>query len=464
MRAYPTLAALPLVITISDRVALKMERESDCLSMHFEVESRQGTVRSRSMRERRRRRSIDRERGQHGAAADAQRSGILGWLREHIVGGIIGAALIASVTAWFQGAFDSVLHDVAPSGADAFCALRETVEDHWPFAAPQVTSRRFTILIGTIDRDDSDHTYTRAVARAFLKRNDIDRIETCRVLRLSNVGRDAEISAASTARRWLAQRHADLLIAGELQQKDKAVSLWFFDRDPTHAWKASTFRLDANLLKEDFAKAASTQLLGVALAAIKPATEEDGKYIVAVLKPIADRLRHLVEAPTGSFTRNQMVDLQNALGITSSMIGDQAGDNSALAAAATAYRAALEELTRDRVPRHWATTQNNLGLALATLGERESGTAHLTEAVAAYRLTLEERTRDRSAARLGGDAEQPRPHAGDAWRAGDRYGASRGGRRSVSRGPGGIHSRPGAARLGDDAEQPRPHASHPWRA
>jgi hypothetical protein len=38
-----------------------------------------------------------------------------------------------------------------------------------------------------------------------------------------------------------------------------------------------------------------------------------------------------------------------------------------------AYRAALEERTRDRVPLDWATTQNNLGTALATLGARESG-------------------------------------------------------------------------------------------
>jgi tetratricopeptide (TPR) repeat protein len=346
------------------------------------------------MRERRRRPSVDRDGDQHGAAADAQRSGILGWLREHIVGGIIGAALFATLTAWLQGAFDSVLHDVAPSGADAFCAVRETVEDHWPFAAPQITSQRFTILISTIDRDDSDHTYTRAVSRAFLKRNDIDRIQTCRVLRLSDVGRDAEVSAAATARRWLLQRHADLLIAGELQQKDKAVSLWFFDRDPTHDWKASTFHLDANLLKEDFAEAASTQLLGVALSAVKPATEENGKYIVIVLKPIAERLRHLLEA-TVSFTKNQRADLQYALGITLSEIGEQAGDNSALIGAVEAYRAALEEQTRDRVPLQWAMTQSNLGNALKTLGERESGTAHLTEAVSAYRAALEERTRDR---------------------------------------------------------------------
>ena len=62
--------------------------------------------------------------------------------------------------------------------------------------------------------------------------------------------------------------------------------------------------------------------------------------------------------------------------------------------AVAAYRAALEEQTRERVPLDWATTQNNLGLALARLGERESGTARLEEAVAAYRAALEERTRE----------------------------------------------------------------------
>jgi hypothetical protein len=46
-----------------------------------------------------------------------------------------------------------------------------------------------------------------------------------------------------------------------------------------------------------------------------------------------------------------------------------------LEAAVAAYRAALEEYTRERVPLGWAMTQNNLGNALQKLGERESGTA-----------------------------------------------------------------------------------------
>jgi hypothetical protein len=60
-----------------------------------------------------------------------------------------------------------------------------------------------------------------------------------------------------------------------------------------------------------------------------------------------------------------------------------------------AYRAALEEWTRERGPLQWAMTQNTIGNALKRLGERESGTTRLEEAVAAYRAALEERTRER---------------------------------------------------------------------
>jgi hypothetical protein len=110
------------------------------------------------MRDRRRRRLVDADKGQERTAAAATGGGVLNWLRTHVVESIIGVALITSVTAWLRGAFDSVLHDVVPSGADAACALRETIEYHWPFATQPAPSDRFTILIATIDHDDADHT------------------------------------------------------------------------------------------------------------------------------------------------------------------------------------------------------------------------------------------------------------------------------------------------------------------
>jgi exonuclease VII small subunit len=85
----------------------------------------------------------------------------------------------------------------------------------------------------------------------------------------------------------------------------------------------------------------------------------------------------------------------NSLGIALRTLGARESGTARLEEAVAAYRAALQEWTRERVPLDWAMTQNNLGLALWTLGERESGTARLEEAVAAYRAALEERTRAR---------------------------------------------------------------------
>ncbi len=82
-------------------------------------------------------------------------------------------------------------------------------------------------------------------------------------------------------------------------------------------------------------------------------------------------------------------------------LGERESGTARLEEAVAAYRAALEEWTRERVPLDWAGTEMTLGIALATLGERESGTERLEEAIAAYRAALEEGTRDefRSAGR-----------------------------------------------------------------
>ena len=83
------------------------------------------------------------------------------------------------------------------------------------------------------------------------------------------------------------------------------------------------------------------------------------------------------------------------LGAALETLGEHENGTTHLEEAVAAYRAALEEYPRERVPLKWAMTQHNLGNALEALGERESGTARLEEAVAAYHLSLEERTRER---------------------------------------------------------------------
>jgi tetratricopeptide (TPR) repeat protein len=80
---------------------------------------------------------------------------------------------------------------------------------------------------------------------------------------------------------------------------------------------------------------------------------------------------------------------QMNLGTALETLGEREGGTARLEEAVEAYRAALEERPRDRVPLDWAMTQMNLGNALKTLGQRDSGTARLEEAVTAWDACLE---------------------------------------------------------------------------
>jgi tetratricopeptide (TPR) repeat protein len=91
----------------------------------------------------------------------------------------------------------------------------------------------------------------------------------------------------------------------------------------------------------------------------------------------------------------QWAATQNNLGTALWALGERESGTARLEEAVTAYREALKEYTRERVPLDWAMTQNNLGAALQALGEREGGTVRLEEAVAAYHEALKERTRER---------------------------------------------------------------------
>jgi len=61
---------------------------------------------------------------------------------------------------------------------------------------------------------------------------------------------------------------------------------------------------------------------------------------------------------------------QDNLGTALTKLGQRASGTTRLEEAVAAFRAALEERTRERVPLEWAITQHNLGIALLILGIR----------------------------------------------------------------------------------------------
>jgi tetratricopeptide (TPR) repeat protein len=84
----------------------------------------------------------------------------------------------------------------------------------------------------------------------------------------------------------------------------------------------------------------------------------------------------------------QWAEAQMNLGNALARLGEREESPSTLEAAVSAFRLALLEWTPERVPLQWAQTQMSLGVVLSALGAREPGTARLSEAVTAWDLSL----------------------------------------------------------------------------
>jgi tetratricopeptide (TPR) repeat protein len=76
------------------------------------------------------------------------------------------------------------------------------------------------------------------------------------------------------------------------------------------------------------------------------------------------------------------------------MQGNEFGDNAALQAAAEICNNLLTLCPRDRAPYDWAKAQNNLGNAYGTLGQRDGNQMRLEAAVTAYRAAMQVMTRE----------------------------------------------------------------------
>lgn len=75
---------------------------------------------------------------------------------------------------------------------------------------------------------------------------------------------------------------------------------------------------------------------------------------------------------------------QNDLGCTLFSLGEREPGTIRLEQALTAFREALKERTRERVPLEWAATQGNMGNALSTLGERKRNAAMVCDGLSRH--------------------------------------------------------------------------------
>jgi hypothetical protein len=80
-----------------------------------------------------------------------------------------------------------------------------------------------------------------------------------------------------------------------LLPKGEALNLHFLSSARVPDITAKSFRLESGLLRDEFKEAAAAQLQAVALAAVRPVTEQQGKYLVQTLRPVVVRLKLVAE-------------------------------------------------------------------------------------------------------------------------------------------------------------------------
>jgi tetratricopeptide (TPR) repeat protein len=171
------------------------------------------------------------------------------------------------------------------------------------------------------------------------------------------------------------------------------------ESDTTHLEEAAAFRA---ALTEQFRKslpsfwAATQNNLGNALQALGGRERErERESGTARLEEAVAAFRDALKEYTRERVPLGWAAAQNNLGNALWHLGWAQSSTERLEEAVTAYRDALKIRTRERLPLGWAMTQNNLGNALRDIGEHESGTVRLDEAVTAYSDALKEYTRDR---------------------------------------------------------------------
>ncbi len=261
---------------------------------------------------------------------------------------------------------------------------------------------RLAIFVARLGNDQDSETARNNVMRSIQEELGEDCIEilpaSVRLKPDRRGGFNETTQAAVRGVKFLRKKNGDLLIWGQTRiQNGRAVVDIFFLSAAHSTGAARRFEWTTRLtLGEPFGREMRSALAAVAAAAAGPTTEDTGHYLTAVLRPAGEKLKHTIENIPPAMSVEDRGLLYISFGLIQSALGYEGGDREQLRTAVAAYREALKEYARERMPLQWATTQNNLGNALGRLGERESGTARLEEAVAAHREALKEYTRGRA--------------------------------------------------------------------
>ena len=299
----------------------------------------------------------------------------------------LGSVVTVLVVTWLTG----VLNRFVPPPERAWLALKNLWRNL------QHPEDSFRVVLCWLENDTSGND-ARSVNDAFTNVEGIKLIRSARMVTASGAADEWRPAMQQRAFAVLADWNADVAIVGTVKKSGEVLSLWFVPRlgDGTLDRGDKPYKLENVTLGADFHEDLRAQLSATAMAAVAPLadTEARGRVLDKGLQDAAEKLSNLLKGATIGRSEHG-ASLHVTLGNVLLVLGEREAGTERLEQSADAYRAALGEYTRERVPLSWGMTQNNLGNVLMHLGERQAGTEHLEQAVDAYRAALKERTRER---------------------------------------------------------------------
>ena len=315
-------------------------------------------------------------------------SGLPGWGQFSVVAPL-GALLLGTGRSWVEGFIKALL----PSNEGSAKWLKAKLRGVF-VRRPAPDPTQITLLIAALADDPSNKARNRLVD-AFTGARGFRVLMTERRFDLGGANpTERELAAEREADALRQKEGADLLLWGKVAGEN-AYRVWFTGPGVRPEMARDPFRIKDDLLEPAFHAEVAQALQIVALAAVPRRDDARGRFVADQLRARLPALENLLATPPPGFDAEMRRSVAWAVAEGTQTLGEQAGDNAALAKAAVGWQALLDGINRAEAPLEWAATQNNLGNALSTLGEREGGTVRLEAAVVAYRAALEERRRDR---------------------------------------------------------------------
>jgi tetratricopeptide (TPR) repeat protein len=209
---------------------------------------------------------------------------------------------------------------------------------------------------------------------------------------------DAELSKThARAQRIFEDKRGDILIWGRVKSAD-ALALYFTGRSAATSKIASPYMLVSDPeraleLPYNFDRDLGVAIAARVIAVVLALGGREGTFTTPYADRFAKQLAAIVIHPKPNWTPDARAAVLYAYGWSKIIAGREQTENTFLQQGADSFRAALTEFQGEPLDR--AVTQMNLGRALAELGQRESGSEHLEEAVVTLRAALHELTRNR---------------------------------------------------------------------